>query len=366
MALTLSDDEFNLVVDALGLRQRVQDMYDDSRAHAQRSEWEAQLRVATSMVPALALLDMPEWLARIYGRMAWSCIRIGNEARARGLLAYSEAHDQWQAAANYYWAAEYSERSRSPGFARECMEGFRRLCGELKIEAARATGDLTLAVAFYERLVQHEQTQSTFQQANNQSDIGRYLELRARLEQNPKDFEEAARHYRLAHLEPYAVGCVVFARLSEALGVRSEYARRRLYEEALAAMREAPMFADEDIGELLKQYLHVRLVACELVMAVDQLTRDPLRAASVEELYRSLHEAFSDGDGARTLGTLGAAIPNLCVTQAWSSLTGLVSRLAEGPVPLDETSAATVTELLDETQRYLPSLSFLVVPKEEK
>lgn len=366
MGLSLSTEEHNLVVDSLGLPARVQELYDESRACAQNSEWERQLQIATCMVPALALLELPDWLARIYGRMAWSCIRLGNEGRAKALLACSEMHDTWQAAANYYWAAEYSARSRSPAFAGECMVDFRRVCADLGVEKPAEGGDLTLAVTFYERLVTHEQTQTSFQHANNQSDIGRYLELRARLHQDPNDFEEAARHYRLAHLEPYAVGCQVFARLSEALQVTAESARKRLYKNALTAMSEAPIFADKDIGQLLEHYLRVRIVACDIVTTVDQLPRVPLLAADVEALYRALHESFSHTDAAPTLGTLGARVPNLCLTQAWTRLTGFVSTLAEGPVPLEPATAADVTSLLDETQRYLPSLSFLVVPKEER
>lgn len=364
MSLELSPDEYAFLADALALRATLQDLYDESRHLAQSSRWEDHLRVALAMVPGLVLLEMADWLARIYGRMAWDYIRLGNDDRALLLLTFSERHDAWQAAANYYWAAEYSQRSRNPSLGTRCMAHFRRLAVELGIDEAQVGGDLALAVRFYEALVLREHAHASFREANNQSDLGRYLELRARLYQQPDDFDQAATHYDLAGLAPYAAGCRVFARLTEARREQDAAIRLSLYERAVDAMREAPIFADEVIRDLLTAHLETRLLACEVAQLSERLPTEPLLAARIEARYAAIYSAFAPSAIAEGVGMLAAKIPSLSMTRAWRDLSAFALNLAHGDPTADSTVPAGLNRLLDRAEKYLPSLSFLIAPEE--
>lgn len=366
--LTPSADELVLLTEGLGLPAEIQRLYDQSRAHAQASDWAAHLQTTTVMIPALFLLGLQDWIARIYGRMGWSCVRLHQQPRARALLNLAESYDDWQAAANYYWASEYSHRSGDERFARECLDGFRRVCRRLGL-GSNDSSDLQLAVEFYGRLSDAERQEGSFAIENNQSDIGRYLELRARLKQDPFDFKRAADHYELAGLRPYAAGCRVFWLISDAL-LHEPSERSAKYEQALEEMDSAPIFADTHIRDLLHAFVTMRVLACQATELAQAVPADP---ALVEQLELKLGDVYAamfeppEGDPTRdSLARLAAAVPSLGLQRAWSALIEYIDDLSHGICPVTPDAADELTRLLDGAQRYLPSLSFLVTINDEE
>jgi len=203
-------DEVRFFADTVGLSRRLQSLYVESRALAQREEWRRHLDVAVTMVPCFEYLRMYDWVARILGRMAWSYVGLGEEGHSIMLLELAEGHDLWQATAGYYWAAEYSHRAGGEAFGRRCLRRFRELCvGDLRITEPPAGGDLGLAVVFYDALVKREEDSGSFQDKSNQSDYGRFYELRGRLQHEVAHYEMAARYYEAADLDRYAACCRV-------------------------------------------------------------------------------------------------------------------------------------------------------------
>jgi len=363
-----SDAETALLRDEFHMREEIQRLYDESRDRAQASDWRGHLETAARMLPGLFILESADWIARIYGRMGWSYIRLGEQRKAKTLLQLAEGYDEWQAAANYYWASEYSHRCGEERLADECLRDFRRVCEDLGLPVD-SRSDLELAVDFYKRLSNLERSQSSFETKNNQSDLGRYFELRARLKRDPRAFKRAADHYEYAGLLPYAVGCEVFWHLTDALTLERASERKPRYEKALAKMSGAAIFADENIRDLLQGFLEARVLACEAVESAERAAEKPLEAENVEKALGAVYAAvFETPDGttkSRSLARLAAAVPHLAVTGAWEALIDFVDELSHGICDVSDETPEELTRRLDEAQLFLPSLSFLATNHQE-
>lgn len=357
--------EWNFLCDVYGLKKRVQELYDESRNLAQQCKWSEHLKVASCIIPCLHYLGLKDWIARMLGRMAWSYIRLGEENHAWQLLGYAEQYDLWQAAANYYWSSEYSHRTGRDRFARKCIEQFRSLLVEqLELIYTREMGDLELAVNFYKKLIEVEDKEGSFRERNNQSDIGRYFELRARLEQNPSYFQKATEHYRWASLYTYAACCIAFRYMTSASQIDSVTERLKNYDEALQAIENMPIFADPHIRNILLGFLKLRIATCGLLIDFETLENDPKAIGQIEQKYKRIYEIMTKslGPDSDSLIVTAACVTSLGLSQAWQCLVSYVEDLGKRICSAEIENADHLDKILDEVQRYLPSYSFLTTP----
>ena len=187
------------------------------------------LELVQSMLPVVAYLEQDDFMSRLLGRLAWSYIRLGEERIATQLLEYSEKYDLWPAAANYFWASEYSRRQVDvANYAERCLTAFRETVGKIPSFSAVVLpkDDLQLAVIFYEKLIEHERESPVFSADSAKSDVARFYELQARLDQDAAGYEIAEEFYKNAGLNPYAACCRVFRLMYEA-NKQSEISKKR-------------------------------------------------------------------------------------------------------------------------------------------
>jgi len=361
--------EYDFLCDAVGLRKHVQDLYDRSRSFAQENKWQSQLAAAALMIPCLHYLGLRVWLSRMLGRMAWSYIRLGEESYARRALKLSESYDLWQAAANYYWASEYSYRANKERLWREFLNSFRVLCADsLKFGVSDETSDLELAVAFYEKLIEVEATEVGFREANNQSDIGRYHELKARMTSEPMDFMTASEHYDEAGLHSYAAFCRAFFFICQAVKQRTSNLRKcDLYSHALEETTKHPIFVDQDIKEILTKYLEVQIACCDLITDLENLAQDISKTKEIEQRYKNIHSmvvGLPDSSNTAHLTSLGARFLSLSRTKAWRNLIAFFNEIDTAVCPMEVSVAQDLADRLDRVQPFLPSLTFLATREE--
>src|SRR6267378_3413546 len=354
--------ELDFVSEVVGLRRRIQSLYDETRSLTQQSKWEDHLSQAVLLLGCFQYLGWNQWISRILGRMAWSYIRLGEFGHAKRLLRFSEGYHIWQSGANYYWASEYSSRSNHESWAREFIAEFRAIC-RTKL-ALQSSGDLELAVTFYEALVHQESTDTLFSDINNQSDLGRYLELRGRLNADPRDFWDAAQHYDLAGLHSYASfnrAFHYFCLARQACHSVSE--RKQLYERALKEVTEQPIFADIEIKELIECYLEARICCCDLLMNCELIEREPSTIREIEKSYEKIHFLIrgsrDPGDSSKSMTGLAAKFVSLSTRLAWKSLLDFVDSLDPIICSAEMATAGKLNDHLDHIQPFLPSLSFL-------
>jgi len=357
--------EWNFLCDVYDLKKRVQELYDESRNLAQQCKWSEHLKVTSCIIPCLHYLGLKDWIARILGRMAWSYIRLSEENHAWLLLGYAEQYDLWQAAANYYWASEYSHRTGRDRFARKCIESFRSiLVKQPGLIYAREMGALELAVNFYQKLIEVEDKEGSFRERNNQSDIGRYFELRARLEQNPSYFQKATEHYRWAGLHSYAACCIAFRYMTSASQIGSVKERLKNYDEALQVIENMPIFADPHIRDILLGFLKLRIATCRLLIDFETIVNDPKSIGHIEQKYKHIYELMTEplGPNSDSLTVTAAYVTSLGLSQPWQCLVSYVEDLGKRICSAEIDNADHLDKILDDVQRYLPSYSFLTIP----
>jgi hypothetical protein len=360
--------EYDFLCNAVGLGKHIQELYDRSRSFAQENQWQNHIAVAAVMIPCLHYLGLRSWLSRILGRMAWSYIRLGEESHARRALIISEAYDAWQAAANYYWSSEYSYRANKEKLWREFLDDFRRVCANrLGFDISGSPTDLELAVAFYEKLIEVEATQVGFRDANNQSDIGRYHELKARLTSEPVDFKTASEHYEEAGLHSYAAFCRAFFYICQAVKQKSSNLKKcDLYTRALGEATQGPIFVDQDIKEILIKYLEVQIACCDLINSLEALPHNLGNTREIERGYKKIHSLVVGlPDDANThLTSLGARFLSLSRTNAWRKLIAFFNDIDTTVCPMEIEVAQDLANRLDDVQAFLPSLTFLATREE--
>jgi hypothetical protein len=361
--------ELEFLMDVDGLRKRIQMLYDETRALAQQSRWVDHLSQAVLLLGCFHYLGWKQWISRIMGRMAWSYIKLKEYGHAKRLLGFSERYHEWQSAANYYWAGEYSFRSNNDNWGREFTAEFRRICKN-KLGLAYE-GDLELAVKFYEKLVEQESSDILFLETNNQSDLGRYLELRGRFSSSPQDFWDAAVHYELAGLHTYAYVNRAFYYICLARQPHNALEQKTaLYKSALKEIAGRPIFADNDIRDLLQRYLEVRIACCEIILGCEAASRDPASVVDIEVGYKTVHKVIrgddaDSGEGSKPIATIAARFISLSRRRAWLRLLEFIDGLDTVVCPTDLSRALTLNECLDGIQPFLPSLTFLATREEE-
>jgi len=357
--------EHRFICNVIGLNNYVQKLYDESRQLAQKNNWEEHIEKTVCMIPCLHYLQSKDWIARIMGRMAWSYIRLHEEDHAWNLLEYAEFYDQWQAAANYYWASEYSHRISNDQYANKCIIRFRLLLSDMGFEGINKMGDLELAVAFYKKLIDIERQESSFKETNNQSDIGRYFELRARFEQNPIYFKTASNHYELAGLSSYAACCEAFWYLSNPSEHSDPKIRRDNYTSALQILTDNAIFTDIHIRKILIGFVKIRIETCNLLLNLKTLPDNGKAMSKIEEGYKTVFEVMMKKEDPvyGSMTETAARITNLSMTKAWEDLECYIYDLENNLCSDEIKKAVHLDELLNNAQKYLPSYTFLATPK---
>jgi|GEM_PF-2673907 len=347
----------------LQLEKQIQELYNVSREMAQKGNWTEHLKLASKIIPLLQYLtnssdkSSDDWISRILGRMAWSYIRLDENYKAGELLKFSESYDYYQAAANYYWASEYAHRTNQNRFALQYLEQFKRVLIENRIEVRESNKSyLDLAVDFYKKLTNIEHESASFEEKNNQSDIGRYFELLARKEQNADFYLKAGRSYRLSGLLTYEACCNAFAHITKA--IQSEDLNKALleFEIAYETILNTEIFADEHIKELLLKFLYIRVKALKL------MTKRESETTTLDQLENGIDEIKSlildDNSSNKSFASLASLIPKLNQSESYIELEHYISQLAEIK-NISHSAIKVLNELLDKIVYDLPSYSFL-------
>ena len=357
--------EWDYVVDRLELEKRVQRIYDNTKRFAQKHEWDKHIPSAVSMIPMLHYLnyddDYNDAISRILGRIAWSMIRLEEYDRANDMLEYSEKYDEWQAAANYYWGSEYSHRSRNDNYARDYLKRFRTLAkSSLKINGET---DLELAVNFYEMLIKRERNSKFFKKSNksNMSDLARFYELKARLNQDSFGYRRAAFAYRRSKLYSYAWCCEAFAHLIKAQKQLNMRLKKVELEKAKEALVGKHIFEDEYIQKLLIKFICVRIDLCNIMIVMDE--NKPKRMLEIEYKYRQIdNEILGKEKHSSTLSDLSTDVPFFSDCTEWEMVQRYVESYSNVSICPDNIRFyKELDKLLDRAQTKLPSYSFLIL-----
>jgi len=364
-----STEERNFLERDLDLKRCVQTLYNYSRELAQEERWKDHLDLVTALIPCFEYLKMDDWIARIFGRMAWSYLKLNNEPFARELLRFSAARDAWQGAANYYWASEHCLRSNQELLSQEFQKEFRRNCETLLgPSVANTIPDLDLAVRFYRELIEKEAASARFSASENQSDRGRYHELCARLTLDPNEFSEAADHYEAARLFSYAASCRTFYNITLAVKLNHEHHTKRiLYERALHELTENTGSDNGIVKRILTQYLKVRIRCCDLIEHLDNLEGNIASVELIESDFKYLHTGVRGSNlmpQIVPLFKLAIEFPSLNAKRAWKELLEFFDGINTTICPLECSVAEALASKLDRVQPYLPSLTFLETPEE--
>ena len=338
------------VMSIADLKKKTQDTYDETRKLAQAHKWEEHISVATPMIPVLHYLGYTDWVSRMLGRLAWSYVRLRNFDVSDKLLYWAETYDKWQAAANYYWACEYAHRAREEAYAKKCLSQFERLAVVLKINGGSS---LELAVSFYKKLQEVEQ-ESSFFSPNNKSDRARYLELRARLNQNELDFRSAATLYSDSNLKPYAACCRAFFHLTIALKSTTPTIIKQELEKAYNELVDTLVFADDSIKLLLIKFIEARIILCDLMLSLS--SNNVKRITIVEEKYKTIYDIFFSDNG---LFDLAGQVKSFFDTHEWGEVGRFVDSFKNSICPDDLKYYEKLGNLFARAQIKLPSYSFL-------
>jgi len=333
------------------LEKRLLEKYKFSKEYAQKYQWKEHLSYTGEILPIAVFVNNNVMTSRLLGRMAWSHIRLTEFNRADILLSESEEYDPWQAAANYFWAAEYCHR-QIVGAARhagEYLDKFKKVYRQTDKTAPQEGSDLDLAICFYERFILVEaETGYTLL-----SDEGRYHELLARRDQNSEEYLRASDFYIKSNLPHYAACCVFYSDLISATNGTPQEKIKKL-EKAKKVLDDNDFPGDEHVRKILSLYITTRI---EIGNIIFELCSEKVDYRKIEKILSEIKKNSStEGD---TLLTLGKKIVILSNKTEWKELINRLENIGNvDGGDLDEIS--NLERKLIEIQKILPSYSFMI------
>ena len=282
------------------LKERLKHDTVTQRELAVNHNWDEHIKFVKDMLPILVFLgDQDVFMSRLLGRLAWSYIRKGDTEMASSLLKCSEEYDLWQAAANYFWyfwAHEHScSQKNIDKYAEECLKNFIETVKKLHVfaESELHTSDyLKLGVKFYEKLDEHGKQSHFYTDKSPQSDRGRFLELRARLNQDTSDYVEAEKVYNKVGLQNYAACCRIF-RLRLEIVRQDDFVKKNEKLDDASNVLEKKIFADETIQDLYKKFIDLRKAFCKLYI---MLGDNSVVAGDIQKQLEHISEIYNSND----------------------------------------------------------------------
>ncbi|MDR2832204.1 MAG: hypothetical protein LBV67_00645 [Streptococcaceae bacterium] len=343
------------------MNEELQLDYSNSRKLAQSHDWEKHIELVKSMLPKVAYLEQDDFMSRLLGRLAWSYIRLDNKKIAPKLLKCSEDYDLWQAAANYFWACEYSLRQMNmTNLAKDCLIEFRKTIKKIEnfSHIELPVDDLELAVMFYEKLIEHEEKSEVFLDKSAKSDVARFYELKARLLQDASGYEIAEEYYKSADLHPYATCCQAFRLMSEAKEQSEVKTKKEKLHEANEALSKN-VFVDDYIRDLLIKFIDLRLALCDLHLNNENekiVANDISKQVElIGKIYKEENVGFSK---------LSIKIPSFFGSNTYKEFSKMMNELTAGLIDFyNSNEIIKIDGLLNKIQEQLPSYTFSISKK---
>jgi hypothetical protein len=343
------------------LDEMLQLEYSNSRQFAQSHEWDKHIELVKGMLPKVAYLEQDDFMARLLGRLAWSFIRLEKQKIATKLLKCSEEYDLWQAAANYFWASEYSLRQiNMDNLAKYSLLEFRKSIKKIELfsHMKLPSDDLELAVLFYEKLIEHEEKSEVFSDKSTKSDFARFYELKARLLKDPAGYEIAEEYYRSAHLYPYATCCQAFRLMYEAKEHNDVKVKKAKLTYAKKSLSK-DVFVDDYIRALLIKFIELREAFYDLYLKNETESTKAKEISKHIDIIIKIYNEESIG-----FSKLSLKIPSFFGSSVYKAFSSMMNEFTDGKFDFyDCNEIIKIDELLNNVQDQLPSYTFSISQK---
>jgi glycosyltransferase involved in cell wall biosynthesis len=200
------------VAEIYALHYAAEQYYDQGRKAANEGDWNEAYRAHLLALAIWKKLGDSNRISRSLGRLGWCLLAQGIQSEALEKLSSAIEHSTTQAAANYFWAAQYAFRSGNDDLAKLLLVEFARLVQSSRI--VRLSGEemfsprtpLLFVKYFYESVVADEERLGW---GATWSDRGRLSLVKAALDDEQADayFEEAIRNFERCGLTSYIRFC---------------------------------------------------------------------------------------------------------------------------------------------------------------